>query len=199
MITALAKEPRTDRGRRTLRKLLDAAADEFGELGYHQAAISSITQRAGVALGSFYTYFDSKEAVFRALVADMGRMTRQFLAEQLAQAPDRLTMEQRGTAAFIAFARSHKNLYRIVMESQFVAEDAYRDYYATFAAAYRANLNRAAGQGEIRDGHQEYRAWALIGMNVFLGMRFAVWDDQVPVDDIAAAVGDLVAHGLAPA
>ena len=53
------KTPRTERGRRTLRKLLDAAAVEFGERGFYDASISGITRRAGVALGSFYTYFES--------------------------------------------------------------------------------------------------------------------------------------------
>src|SRR3546814_14341597 len=55
------KTPRTERGRRTLRKLLDAAAVEFGERGFHEASISAITRRAGTALGRFYTYFDSTE------------------------------------------------------------------------------------------------------------------------------------------
>jgi SAM-dependent methyltransferase len=55
------KTPRTERGRKTLRRLLEAAAQEFGERGYHEAAITGITQRAGVALGTFYTYFESKE------------------------------------------------------------------------------------------------------------------------------------------
>ena len=71
-----AKVPRTERGRRTLRKLLDAAAEEFGEKGFHESSVVSITQRAGVALGSFYTYFDSKDALFRALVADMSEKVR---------------------------------------------------------------------------------------------------------------------------
>ena len=71
-----AKLPRTERGRRTLRKLLDAAAEEFGEKGFHEASVSSITRRAEVALGSFYTYFDSKDALFRALVADMSEKVR---------------------------------------------------------------------------------------------------------------------------
>ena len=68
---AVKAEPRTARGRATQRKLLDAAAIEFGEKGFHEASISSITGRAGTALGSFYTYFESKEALFRALVRDM--------------------------------------------------------------------------------------------------------------------------------
>ena len=36
------KTPRTERGRRTLRKLLDASATEFGEKGFHEASVSSI-------------------------------------------------------------------------------------------------------------------------------------------------------------
>ncbi|WP_343518961.1 TetR/AcrR family transcriptional regulator, partial [Sphingomonas sp.] len=74
------KEPRTARGRRTLRTILDAAAAEFGEKGFHEGSISGITRRAGVALGSFYTYFDSKDAVFRALVRDMSEQVREHVA-----------------------------------------------------------------------------------------------------------------------
>src|SRR5690349_1061149 len=58
------KAPRTARGERTLRKILDAARVEFGERGFAESSIVGITQRAEVALGTFYTYFDSKEAVF---------------------------------------------------------------------------------------------------------------------------------------
>ena len=57
------KRPRTERGRKTMRAILDAAAREFGDKGFHDASVSGITQSAGLALGSFYTYFDSKDAV----------------------------------------------------------------------------------------------------------------------------------------
>ncbi|WP_114392386.1 TetR/AcrR family transcriptional regulator [Oleisolibacter albus] len=193
------KTPRTERGKRTLRRLLDAAAAEFGERGYHEASISGITQRAGAALGTFYTYFDSKEQVFRALVDHMGRLTRQWIADRVAAAPDRITAERLGLEAFITFARSHKDLYRIVMEAQFVAEDAYRAYYRVFAEAYRRNLALAGSRGEIRPGADEERAWALIGMSVFLGLRYGIWDDSRPAAEVAAAVADLIAHGLTPA
>src|ERR1700741_5642077 len=80
--------PRTERGRKTVRKLLEAAAQEFGQRGFHEAAITGITSRAGVALGTFYTYFESKEELFRALVRDMSHATRQHVAEAVAGAPD---------------------------------------------------------------------------------------------------------------
>ena len=44
------KTPRTERGRRTLRKLLDAAAVEFGERGFHEASISRSSRRRAVTM-----------------------------------------------------------------------------------------------------------------------------------------------------
>ena len=83
--------------------------------------------------------------------------------------------------------------------AQFVAEDAFHEYYKVFADAYRENLERAQGRDEIRDGDCEIWAWALIGMNVFLGMRFADWAEDRSPEEIANAVADLVARGLAAA
>ena len=53
------KAPRTARGEKTMRKILDAALAEFGEKGFSESSVVSITSRAKVALGTFYTYFDS--------------------------------------------------------------------------------------------------------------------------------------------
>lgn len=193
----LDKAPRTERGRRTLRKILEAAAAEFGARGYHDGAITGITARAGVALGSFYTYFESKESVFRAVVSDMSRAVRQHVAEAVKHAPDRIAAERTGLAAFIAFSRAHPELYRIIEESQFVAEDAYRAHYLSFAEGYARNLAAARARGEISDGPDEPRAWALIGMSVFLGMRYGVWDADRSPEEIADAAIALVAEGLA--
>ena len=193
------KAPRTERGRRTVRKLLEAAAQEFGRRGYHEAAITGITQRAGVALGTFYTYFESKEEVFRALVRDMSRATRAHVAEAVKDAPDRLAAERLGLEAFIAFVRRHRELYRIIEEAQFVAEDVYREHYLTFADAYRRNLAGARSRGEIADGSDaadEPRAWALIGMSVFLGMRYGLWQEDLSPGEVAEIAIGLVSEGL---
>jgi AcrR family transcriptional regulator len=182
-----------------LRRLLDAAAEEFGSRGYHETAISHITTRAGVGLGTFYVYFKSKEEVFRELVADMGVRTRHALAESTRDAHDRLEAERLGIQAYLDFVRSHKALYRVVMEAQFVAPEAYRDYYRTFAAAYRQQLAQAADRGEISPGQDdEVRVWALMGASSFLGIRYGSWDDSVDSATIAEAASDLMINGLAP-
>jgi AcrR family transcriptional regulator len=190
--------PKTERGRRTLRRLLDAAGEEFGARGYHETAISHITQRAGVGLGTFYVYFKSKEEVFRALVADMGARTRHALSESVKDAPNRLEAERLGIQAYLQFVRTHKSLYRVVMEAQFVAPEAYRAYYRVFSEAYRQQLSQAAARGEISKGDDEVRVWALMGASTFLGLKFGVWEDDADVNAVSEAAADLMINGLAP-
>ncbi|MCD0449237.1 TetR/AcrR family transcriptional regulator [Actinocorallia sp. API 0066] len=60
--------PTSIRGRRTRLAIVQAAREIFAERGFDEARIAEITTRAGVAYGSFYTYFDSKEAVFKEIV-----------------------------------------------------------------------------------------------------------------------------------
>lgn len=192
-----AKAPRTERGRRTLRKLLDAAAEEFGEKGFHEASVSSITRRAGVALGSFYTYFDSKDALFRALVGDMSEKVRTSARSALHEGMGALEIERAALAAFLRFAAEHKEIYRIIDEAEFVDPASYRQHYETIATRIADRLRAGAAEGEFRDGLGELEAWAVMGMNVFVGLRYIVWGgaDMGP-DEVAAGVNRLLAEGV---
>src|ERR1044072_1455092 len=138
------KEPRTERGRRTLRLILDAAAEEFGAKGFHDGSISGITRRAGVALGSFYTYFDSKDDVFRALVRDMSEQVKEHVGPAIRAAGHQIEAERAGLLHFIRFARAHKEIYRIIDEAEFVDLESFRLHYATTAERIGARLKAAA-------------------------------------------------------
>ncbi len=192
------KQPRTDRGRKTRRAILDAARSEFGERGFHDASISGITRRAGVALGSFYTYFDSKDALFRALVRDMSDQVRDHVAPVLQSAPDQVAAEQAGLKAFIDFVRGHKEIYRIIDEAEFVDPESFRAHYSTTAERIAQRLEAAAARGEVRGDHSEVHAWAIMGMNVFLGLRYGVWGEELSADTVARAVARLLRSGLVP-
>ncbi|QES46444.1 TetR family transcriptional regulator [Streptomyces venezuelae] len=60
--------PRSARGVRTRTALIAAAREVFERDGYLDARITDISKAAHVASGSFYTYFNSKEEIFQALV-----------------------------------------------------------------------------------------------------------------------------------
>jgi AcrR family transcriptional regulator len=194
------KAPRTARGERTLRKILDAARDEFGERGFSDSSIVGITQRAGVALGTFYTYFDSKEAVFQALVKDMSAQVRDHVAPAFDGAVDAVDGERRALESFLRFAREHRHVYRIIDEAEFVEPGGFREHYETTASRIAARLVAARNVGEINgdfsDGELEILAWAIMGANVFLGLRYSVWS-SADARQVADATSRLLRDGLA--
>lgn len=195
--TSQSREPRTDRGRRTQRAILDAAAAEFGEKGFHDSSIVSITIRAQVALGSFYTYFESKEALFTALVQDMSGRVRDHVAPVLT-AHSGTAIEAEGAAlkAFLDFARDHKEIYRIIDEAEFVAPDDWRAHYINTAARILERLQAAHARGELAAEPDETQAWAIMGMNVFLGLRFGVMDPAADLTQVARSANRLLQSGL---
>ena len=194
------KAPRTARGERTLRKILDAALLEFGQKGFHESSIVGITSRANVALGTFYTYFDSKEAVFAALVRDMSRQVRDYVAPDIEGAASEIERERLALASYLRFVFDHKEVYRIIDEAEFVDPAGFRTHYETAAARIAARLEEATNKGQMRDDGPlatEVRAWAIMGMNVFLGLRFGVWGRQDP-ELVSAHANEMIARGLKP-
>ena len=193
-----SKTPRTARGRKTQRAVLDAAAAEFGEKGFHDSSIVSITARAGVALGTFYTYFESKDALFRALVRDMSDRVRDRVAPVLASAQgDTIGREGVALAAFLAFAREHKEIYRIIDEAEFVVPDEWHRHYETTAQRIVERLREGEARGELAGPIDEAHGWAIMGMNVFLGLRFGVHDGTRPLEEVAGIANALLRRGLA--
>jgi hypothetical protein len=110
---------------------------------------------------------------------------------------DRLDAERRGLDAFFAFATAHPGLYRIVQEAQFVDEPVFREYYERLAKGYAEDLVAAAKRGEISSGDAEARAWAIMGIGHFVGMRWCLWGGTVPPKKVVDEVMHLVAHGIA--
>jgi len=195
------KAPRTARGEKTLRKILDAALAEFGTHGFSESSIVGITRRARVALGTFYTYFDSKDAVFAALVRDMSARVREHVAPSLEGAIDQLDAERRALASYLDFVVGHKEVYRIIDEAEFVDPEGFRLHYVTTAERITARLRAGSERGELRDQQtpmdDEVHAWAIMGMNVFLGLRFGVWGDENP-EAVAKIANRLLRDGLTP-
>lgn len=191
------KQPRTARGARTRKALIDAAAIEFGEKGFHEASISGITSRAGVALGSFYTYFDAKDAIFQALVNAMSEQVREHVAPAISGARDAISAERNALKSFLDFASEHKELYRIIDEAEFVDPDSFRLHYETTAQRIAERLQAGSLRGEVISGIGEVEAWAIMGMNVFLGLRFGVWSQDADHAAIADRANRMIADGLA--
>ncbi len=188
--------PKTKRGLARREQILRAAEKIFGEMGYAEASISDITREANTAQGTLYIYFKGKDEVFSELVQEMGRLTRETIAQAIGTTSSRLEAERRGLKAFLHFVADRPGLYSIVEQARFVNPKAYDAYFAEFAAAYRIQLEAAQKEGQIKPGENEIRAWALMGVAKTLGERFILMRQDYDLDQVAEEAFSLIRHGL---
>jgi hypothetical protein len=111
----------------------------------------------------------------------MSSQVREQVGPVLGKASDAFDAERRALEAFLQFVRDHRDIYRIIDEAEFVDPAAYREHYETTAGRIVTRLAAAREKGDIdasfTDAQLEVLAWAMMGANVFLGLRFFVWDD----------------------
>ncbi|HET8529284.1 MAG TPA: TetR/AcrR family transcriptional regulator [Gaiellaceae bacterium] len=165
------------RGLETRARLLAAAEQVFGELGYHEASIVKITEAAGVGQGTFYLYFASKKDVFDELIRDLNRRVRHAMKDASSRGATRLEAELLGFGAYFRFTAEHPALYRIIRQAEFVSPEMLEFHYEKLAAGYVDGLRESIARGEVGQIEPEVTAWALMAAGEMLGMRYILWGD----------------------
>lgn len=141
----------TRQGKRSRAALLRAARRVFEKRGYHEARISDITAAAGMAIGSFYTYFDSKEEVFLCLL--VGVENEVYENPQRANTDDKTPIER-------------------IRETNRVYLESFRRNAAFWAAIEEAALKNADARRVVTNRHhasrerteRAFRAWQVAGV-----------------------------------
>jgi len=182
-------EPKTRRGVETQEKILRAAEDCFARKGYFQTVISDITSGADIAPGTFYIYFEDKLSLYKHLMTDLGHRLRARIHVAASDCQTRLEIEERGIREFLAFASEHPGIFRIFWDAQFVDQDAFKEYYESFAEAYARRLAESRDLGEVRDVDLTALSYCLIGISNFVALKYTVFDSgDVPEAAIRAVV-----------
>ncbi len=125
------------RGQRAQQRILHAALQVFGEVGYHPAGIVRITEVAGCSRASFYQYFSSKEDVFRHLA---GQVARQLTAS--AETIGATTADRAGWQELRAWIERHGEIYA-----------RYEPVFQAFQAAVESDDAVASGSDRILRRH----------------------------------------------
>jgi AcrR family transcriptional regulator len=187
------------KGLETRRRLLDAAELVFAELGFYDASIVKITEAAGVAQGTFYLYFASKQEIFEELVRDLNVRVRHAMQEAASQGRNRIEVEQLGFRGYFAFTSEHPALYRIIRQAEFVSPETLQHHYDKITEGYVEGLRAAMERGEVAAGNPEVLAWALMAAGEMLGMRWMLWNGRREMpDEVLQELDRLIARMLAP-
>ena len=190
--------PKTRRGQATFNKLLKAAEEIIGEKGYHETSVYAITEQAGVAMGTFYLYFRGKKDIFRELIYYVHHEVRKHIQVAIKDISDRKEAEVEGIMAFYRYCLENPTLYALIREAEFVDIEIFKWHYMNFSNGYADHLEKAMDKKQIEKMEPEALAFCLMGISIFTGMRWPLWERGLPDETQLETIRKFILKGIAP-
>jgi len=105
---------RAEKKARSRRRILESARDVFFRDGFMTANLDEVAERAGVAKGTLYRYFESKADLYVAVLADNGDAFTQHMRQE-ASIPSASAMEQLEhiSGFYLDYWRRHPEYFQI--------------------------------------------------------------------------------------
>jgi AcrR family transcriptional regulator len=99
-------------------RILQSALDEFSDKGYHASTIDSIAERAGIAKGTVYRYFNTKEGLFNALKEDTISEFVEHARHDLSQEEDVLKIIESVIKNYLSFFEKNSAFFKVIIQEQ---------------------------------------------------------------------------------
>jgi AcrR family transcriptional regulator len=146
-------DQRIEKGRATRDRLIEAARDAFGARGYDATSIAEILDAAGVAKGALYHHFDTKAALFDAVLDHVVQEIAEAAADRARTAPDPAARLKAGCGAWLEMTLDPAIQRIVLLDAAAVvgwARAREIDDRHTLSGM-RRNLERLAEQGDGLD------------------------------------------------
>jgi AcrR family transcriptional regulator len=192
--------PRSARGVRTRAGLVEAARTVFERDGFLDARITDITKEAGVASGTFYTYFDGKEEIFRAVVeAVQEDMLHPRLRERLGEEDPRVLIDAANRDYLLAYRRNARLMALFEQVAQI--DDEFRELRRRRGAAFvrrNAKMIRRLQESGRADPELDplIAAHALSGMVGRIAYSVFNLGERIPFERLVVTLNQLWANAL---
>jgi len=190
-------------GRRT--DILAAAKKVFARKGYHATTIADIAKAAKLSYGSIYWYFDSKEALFHALVESEGQALRDHVTEAMLVTPARGSPDAPFRAAVrttFEFFESDRALVKLLFRDSYALGNRFEQHlfgiFEAFIGDIEAIVADAQGRGLIVEAPPRMVACSVAALVGQIAHRRLVTDDGLPAEVAADFVVSLLLNGLLP-
>ncbi|MEP4533635.1 MAG: TetR/AcrR family transcriptional regulator [Cyclobacteriaceae bacterium] len=166
------------------KKIMDAALELFGTVGYQKTSMSQIASTADVSKGLIYNYFSSKEDLLRALMDDLTSLGAEMMSQLLTDNPKE-TLENILRMTFKWF-REHDRMNRLIfgLTLQVDQFDFVNQLADSKIKGYVALLEGLLQQIGFKDFNAEARILATIFDGVCI--QYLVLKDDYPLDEIEA-------------
>ena len=186
-------------------QIMGAAKEVFARKGFHATTIADIAKRAGLAYGSVYWYFDSKDDLFHALMAAEEGALRGHIAAALDVPAESFGQEESlrvAVRATLEFFEADKATVKLLLRDPYAMGERFEKHlggiYERFVDDIETFVVAAQERGEVVAAPPRMVAYTLAALVGQLAHRRLSTDDDVTAAQVADFVVALALDGLRP-
>jgi AcrR family transcriptional regulator len=163
------------RGQATRQRLVTTAARLFAERGYDATSIEEMLQELQVSRGALYHHFDSKEALFEAVLQDIEAEVAQATVDASRGARDPAAALRAGCEAFLELARTPRIRQIVLIDAPAVLGwQKWREIEAQHGLGLlKTALQRAAEAGRLQPEQVDVSAHLLLAAVIEIALIIA--------------------------
>ena len=183
----MVTQPEQDRSRVRRQRILDAGMAVFSRKGYRDAAVDDIAAASNTSKGGVYFHFPNKQAIFLALLEQMGALLIGKVEAAMARAPDPVA---RGDAALLTVLRTfsgHRSLARLFLVEAMGAgrefNDAMMAMHGRFTSLIKRHLDDAVAKRLIEPLDTETASVAWFGALNEVAIRWVLTGTPKRLED----------------
>jgi AcrR family transcriptional regulator len=186
-------------------EIMAAAKEVFAHKGFHATTIADIAKRAGLAYGSVYWYFDSKDELFHALMAAEEGALRAHVAAAVGVPAGDFGQEESlrvAVRATLEFFECDKATVKLLLRDPCALGERFEKHlggiYERFIDDIETFIVAAQERGEVVSAPPRMVAYTLAALVGQLAHRRLSTDDDVTAAQVADFVVAMVLDGLRP-
>jgi len=183
------------RRKQTRQDLLTAARHVLSRHGFHRTKIIDIAGEAGVAVGTFYLYYPTKQALFLEMIEDAVRLLKADIDRLESPGADPIKRARAGCETFFRFAQENRDLFRIVFGHGVTFHGVARRAQELFVNGVAANLAAGMRAGVFRPNRPDVVAQAFTSMLLQV-VSWWIEQENVPVSEVTESLLEFAFHGL---
>jgi AcrR family transcriptional regulator len=196
----------TDEAKERRREAILAAAKRvFAKKGYHATTIADVAKAARISYGSVYWYFDSKDALFLALMDSEEHALRVHIADAVSGIDGDGDSEEAfriSVRATFEFFEADRDVVKLLFRDSVVLGERFDSHLASiyegFIGDIEATIGPAQAAGRVVEAPTNMIAFSMAALISQLALRRLSTDDGVPAAVVADFVVTLLLDGLRP-
>ncbi len=184
---------------RTKTLIFDSAIKTFSEAGYRGATMDEIAANAGLAKGTLYYHFVSKEEIFNFIVEEGLKILQEQVVEVQKKDEDPIVKLTEICRIQLSFLYGYTDFFKVVMSQLWGHEkrqDDLRQGIRLYIKEIEINIKEAMIEGKIKDGDVELMAYEFFGTLCSAAIYESINIDKINLEEIIESTIKFSLRGL---